>query len=481
MYARIGRTPSSILVTLIEVEMKIQMQIQMDVMISTPCSLSDEDLVAAVTRLVGCERETTASLIAHLMEFDARRLYLGAGCQSLFVYCTDVLRLSGHEAYHRIEAARLARKFPVVLRMLAEGSLNLTTARLLGAHLSDENHEDLLAAAAGKSKRQVAVLLAKTFPMPDVPFSMRKVPAPRATPLSPAGLGEARLEWATAMPLAAPAVGPAGGSVGTPAAGPVVEASAPPAEAAGSAGDSTGPTNLPKPQPPARDKRCEPRPLAADRYELRLTVSAATREKLRFATDLLRHAVPDGDAAEVIDRALTALLDGLAKKKFAATTRARPATGALKSTRHVPAHVKRAVWLRDGAQCAFVSGGRRRCRERGFLEFHHVRPYGVGGEATVDNIQLRCRAHNAYEAEWFYGRRYVPTAKRETGVQAVGAPANRETGVQVVVAPTKRETCAQRPMAPMEPEVVVQLGPDRVDAHRPSAQAAARNPISVDS
>jgi len=26
-----------------------------------------------------------------------------------------------------------------------------------------------------------------------------------------------------------------------------------------------------------------------------------------------------------------------------------------------------------------------------------------GGEATIDNVQLRCRAHNAYEAELFYG------------------------------------------------------------------------------
>jgi hypothetical protein len=32
-----------------------------------------------------------------------------------------------------------------------------------------------------------------------------------------------------------------------------------------------------------------------------------------------------------------------------------------------------------------------------------VKPYAAGGEATVENIQLRCRAHNAYEAELYYG------------------------------------------------------------------------------
>jgi hypothetical protein len=32
-----------------------------------------------------------------------------------------------------------------------------------------------------------------------------------------------------------------------------------------------------------------------------------------------------------------------------------------------------------------------------------VRPYADGGETTVENIELRCRAHNAYEAEQYFG------------------------------------------------------------------------------
>jgi hypothetical protein len=59
-------------------------------------------------------------------------------------------------------------------------------------------------------------------------------------------------------------------------------------------------------------------PLAPDRYEIRFTASAQTREKLRQAQDLLRHAIPTGDLAEVIDRALTLLLEDVARKKFAA-------------------------------------------------------------------------------------------------------------------------------------------------------------------
>ena len=63
--------------------------------------------------------------------------------------------------------------------------------------------------------------------------------------------------------------------------------------------------------------------------------------------------------------------------------------------------MRRAVWRRDGGCCAFV-GTEGRCGERAFLELHHVEPYAVGGAAREENIELRCRAHNAYEARLFF-------------------------------------------------------------------------------
>src|SRR6476660_821101 len=86
--------------------------------------LSDGELVAEVTRLAGCERHATARLVAALAELDTRRLYLGQGCSSMFTYCTQVLHLAEHAAYGRIEAARVARRFPVVFELLANGSIN---------------------------------------------------------------------------------------------------------------------------------------------------------------------------------------------------------------------------------------------------------------------------------------------------------------------------------------------------------------------
>jgi hypothetical protein len=94
-------------------------------------NLSDLDLLSTVKTLATDERHATARLIAALAELDARRLYLGEGCASLFAYCTQVLRLSEHAAYGRIEAARAARRFPSVLSLLADGSVTLTTIGLL--------------------------------------------------------------------------------------------------------------------------------------------------------------------------------------------------------------------------------------------------------------------------------------------------------------------------------------------------------------
>jgi hypothetical protein len=129
--------------------------------------------------------------------------------------------------------------------------------------------------------------------------------------------------------------------------------------------------------------------LAPERYRFQFTASVQIHEKLRLAQALLRHQIPDGDVAAVLDRALSALIEDLMKQKLAATDHPRAGRGTDPGSRHVPAEVKRAVWQRDGGRCAFVSRAGRRCTEQNFLEFHHVEPYAAGGEATLKNIELR--------------------------------------------------------------------------------------------
>jgi hypothetical protein len=328
--------------------------------------LSDGELAERVKELATRERGTMVLLVAHLAELDTRDMHLRAGHGSLFGYCRDVLALSEQEAYNRIAVARAVRRFPVILELLEGGALNVTTVRLLALHLTAENHRAVLDSALGKTKLQVEEIVASLLPRPDVPSLVRKLPVPRA-PLS-------QLKASPHPPLA------------------------------------------PLPAPPKRPA-AEVIPLSPDRYKMQVTIGGDTLEKLRLAKDLLRHAVPSGDEAAILDRALTALLTDLAQTKFAAAERPRPSAGTATASRHIPADVKRTVWLRDLGRCAFVGTNGRRCGERGFLEFHHIHPYALGGEATPRNIQLRCRAHNAYESRLCYGREgreLVPERGRET-------------------------------------------------------------------
>lgn len=346
--------------------------------------LSDTALLAHVKVLAQREREATVALVAHLAIIDERRLFLGEGFASLFTYCVRVLHLSEHAAYNRIEVARAARKYPLILSRLADGRASLTTVRLLVPHLTPANHEDLLKAAEHKGKREVEEIVAQLNPQPSVVSSVRLLPMGRTgaagVPTEAAGTG--------AAPLACP-----------PAADRTAQQDHPPT-AHPAAGAAAVPARVTLPSPASIE------PLGARRYRVQFTATADLRDKLTLARDLLRHQIPDGDIGEIVDRALTLLLEHLARQKFSAADRprSRPTNkpAAVSTTRYIPAEAKRAVWLRDGGRCAFVGRNGRRCEERGFLEFHHIVPFSAGGTATADNLELRCRAHNSYEATLFF-------------------------------------------------------------------------------
>lgn len=105
--------------------------------------LTDSELVMKLEVFVGTERGVLARMLAHLGEVQERRLDLRAGCSSLFDYCLRRLGLSEGEAFRRVTAARLARRFPAIFRGIEAGSLHLTGVCLLRDYLSDENQQGL--------------------------------------------------------------------------------------------------------------------------------------------------------------------------------------------------------------------------------------------------------------------------------------------------------------------------------------------------
>jgi hypothetical protein len=143
---------------------------------TTIASLSDLELLIETARAAADARRTTAELIALLAEVDTRRLYLGRGYSSFFAYCNQALYLSEAATYLRIAAARASHDFPIILKLLADGAMTLTTISLLASHLTAENHDALLAATSGKSRRDVEKLAARLAPKPDVTSSVRRLP-----------------------------------------------------------------------------------------------------------------------------------------------------------------------------------------------------------------------------------------------------------------------------------------------------------------
>jgi 5-methylcytosine-specific restriction endonuclease McrA len=169
---------------------------------------------------------------------------------------------------------------------------------------------------------------------------------------------------------------------------------------------------------PAPADRDRIKPLSAKTYCVQFTMDEATHELLQQAQSLLGHRVAPGDLADVFSRALKAYVQLLERAKFAATDAPRtPNRAPHENSRHIPAHVKRTVWKRDGGQCTFVGEGSNRCEERSGLEFDHVREFARGGRATVDNIRLRCRAHNQLHAEKTFGAGFMQD-KREHAIAA---------------------------------------------------------------
>ena len=303
---------------------------------------TDGALVSAATRLAAEGRQGTADLIALLAVLEARKLYAGEGYSSMFRFCVARLRLSEEEAYYRIAVGRIALRLPVVLERLRDGTLTLTNAALLRKHLTEENQAQLLRAVEGRSKREVQRVVAGLAPRPDVRPSLRKLSAPRAARLPTA---EDREAAAAAPPSVTGEDGarvmaepPARATQGRLAAAEATPSLPLPSKVEAAAPESAVDARLPSPVPsrssprsalapppaPAAHRPAEIQPLAPTRYSLHVTIPEETHDKLRRAQDLLRHAVPDGDLAAVLDRAVTLLVKHLETAKFAARNPREP-------------------------------------------------------------------------------------------------------------------------------------------------------------
>jgi 5-methylcytosine-specific restriction endonuclease McrA len=398
---------------------------------------TDQELIARLRRLVRADRTLSARMLVHLGEVDARGLYREYACPSMFEYCVEELHMSGAEAYLRIQAARLGRQFPLIVQLFANGSLHLTAIKLLGPHLTPDNHVQLLERASGMKKREIELLVAALAPKPDVPSRMRKLPETSPARMTPAPAPVAPIVHArpAVLPSQAPIAAPALPANQAPLVLEAPDAPAAPASRAPLALQATiaapaphaiqeSPFALEAPRPAGSFT-----PLRPGRYRLELTAGQALHDKVEQLRHLLRHQVPDGNLATIVELAVDLLVDKTMKKRFAQNQSPTPKKpGSVKlgvrrrklRSRYIPRAVVREVHRRDAGQCTFVSSDGKRCCERGFLELHHRIPYARGGAPTAENLTLACRPHNALFAERDFGAGFMRSKLRHARTPSRG-------------------------------------------------------------
>ena len=339
--------------------------------------LTDQALLRLIERHASEHSSSGAQLLADIAAIDDRKLFLGAGYPSLLEYCVGHLKLSRDAAGRRIQAARTAQRFPWIFEAIEDRRLTLTSVNVLSAHLKDENAEELLAAAIHKDKEELQQLLAEGNNPPEAP-----------------SLDFYAADAASADDTTAEAHAPAHVIL------PLVSQHASPEESR------------------AREMQPAPVPRHEPRMLLKLMVTRAVLEQLRHAQNLLAHEIPSRDAGKVFEKAIQVLIRRLEKRKFGATDRPRTTTPRrrAKGGRYVPASVRNAVWERDGGQCTFVSESGHRCEMRRLIEFDHELEVARGGKSTLENVRLRCRAHNQYAAERTFGAEFMKEKReRRTG------------------------------------------------------------------
>src|SRR5512134_1591757 len=134
---------------------------------------TDGELLREFSALVVKDRRSTSEMLAYVGEVQARRLFSPAGYSSMYSYCVHELRMSEDVAWKRTRVARLARRFPVIFEMVADGRLHLSGLVTLFPYRNARDFAGLLEAAAHKTRAELELLLAQRFPRPDAPTIVR--------------------------------------------------------------------------------------------------------------------------------------------------------------------------------------------------------------------------------------------------------------------------------------------------------------------
>ena len=147
------------------------------------------------------------------------------------------------------------------------------------------------------------------------------------------------------------------------------------------------------------------------RWQLQFSLGVEQKSKLDWVKAHLSGKYPSGVMLEdMLDELLELYLEKHSPERRKERREKRKQRGdtmkasSVKRSRHIPAELRDAVFVRDGGKCTFVGVDGRSCDSCHGLEVDHVLPFSLGGEHSLSNLRLRCRTHNRLEAERVLGK-----------------------------------------------------------------------------
>lgn len=385
--------------------------------------LSNEALVRRMDELMRVERASMAEFLELLGEVDARRLYRLAASPSLFQWLIDRWGLSEASAYKRIAVARKGRDVPALIEAIRAGRMHLAGAAAIAPHIGGHLGEGLVVEASGKSKREVAMIVARHLAARNVDA----LPIARADSVRFVRSGEVRSgEPARAL------LGASAGQVGRVGDGCVGDGEVADRREAlptGPCVDVVG--DLPESregvheagnhgESPSRELVRAGAACPAPAIEARVGVSLSS-DVYAMLEELLK-SYPGASIADVISKAIKSLHArkySLAKaERVVARTQTRggpvaqespPATAQSPKSRRetIPSTTRAQVWLRDQGRCTYIGDDGTRCTATHRLELDHVRAVAHGGDNDPSNLRLRCPLHNQLAAIQTFGEQFM--------------------------------------------------------------------------
>lgn len=286
-------------------------------------------------------KKAEAELVGILDEVDTHRVFLEKGCSSLFQYVVNELGLSENVAYNLIAVSRKAREIPGLRTEIEKGTISLSNARKIVPILTQKNASEWLKKASELSQRQLEREVVKVRPQQATPERASYV-TPMRVRLELGLFEKDMLKLRRVQDLLSQARGRA----------------------------------------------------------------ASLEESLVALMDeyLERHDPLENAKRVLVKKGLSDLVKTHVSHQSGETPRgltSAPVPAGAPLRENIPAKILHRVALRDQRQCAFVSPKGQRCKQRRWLQVHHLIPVAEGGSNDLENLLTLCSAHHA----WIHARK----------------------------------------------------------------------------